>query len=202
MKKLTYTGLIAASLFFINACETKTNQQEGETVEAAEEKNDSTLTTDNKKDDADFLVKAANGGLLEVEAGRLAEKLASSKDVKEFAKQMVQDHGKANAELKAYAASKNIAIPDSIDKDTKEKLAKLTEKKGKEFDEEYVDFMVSDHKEDVSLFEDASKDASDPELKAWVDKTLPTLRHHLMMAQERDSLLEAKSSNKGAHNAH
>ena len=196
MKKLTYTGLIAASLFFTYACETKTSEQKGETVGAAEEKNDTTLTSDNTKEDADFLVKAANGGLLEVEAGRIAEKQAVSKAVKDVAKQMVTDHGKANTELKAYAASKNIALPDSIDKDTKDKLTKLTEKKGKDFDADYVDFMVSDHKEDISLFEDASKDAKDPELKAWVDKTLPTLRHHLMMWQQTDSILDAKSSNK------
>ena len=196
MKKHSITALLAAGLFFAYACDNKTEEQKGETTEVAEERNDTTLTTDNAKDDAEFLVKAANGGMLEVEAGIMAEKLATSKEVKEFAKQMIADHSKANTELKAYASSKNIALPDSIDVDTKDKLNKLAENKGAEFDEEYIDFMVSDHKDDVSLFEGASKDANDPELKAWVDKTLPTLRHHLMMAQERDSLFEASNSKK------
>jgi putative membrane protein len=194
MKKTYLLAVLAGGLFLTYSCEEKSNDQKGETVEAAEERNDSTLRSDDKKEDAEFLVKAANGGLLEVEAGKLAQQQAVSKDIKSYAKHIIEDHSKANEELKSYASRKNISLPASLDKDSQEKIDKLKEKKGKEFDQEYIDFMVKDHKEDINDFEDASKDAKDPELKAWVDKTLPTLRHHLELAEQKDSLLEVRSS--------
>lgn len=197
MKKVTFIGAIATGLFLTYACEQKTNEQKGETVKAAEEVNDSVLNNNNAKKDADFVVKAANGSLLEVEAGKLVEERATTKAAKDFAKHMIEDHSKASKELKEYATKMNITLPDALDADSQDKINKLKEKKGKDFDKDYIKFMVSDHKEDISDFENESKDANDPELRAWVDKTLPTLRHHLQMAEEKDSLLEASSSHKG-----
>ena len=77
MKNLTYIGLMTLGLLNYS-CDQKTNEQKGETVDAAEERNDTSLVNDDRKDDAEFIVKAANGGLLEVEAATLANKLATS----------------------------------------------------------------------------------------------------------------------------
>jgi putative membrane protein len=43
--------------------------------------------------------------------------------------------------------------------------------------------QVSAHKDAVSLFERYAKGGEDPKLKDWAGKTLPTLQHHLEMAQ-------------------
>src|SRR6185369_14746712 len=56
-------------------------------------------TKGEKSADAAFAMAAAEGGLAEVELGRLAKEHASSADVKKFADKMVEDHGKANDEL-------------------------------------------------------------------------------------------------------
>jgi putative membrane protein len=50
--------------------------------------------------------------------------------------------------------------------------------------------MVSDHKDNIKLFEDASNNAKDPDLKNWAAATLPTLKMHLDMAQKTDSILK------------
>jgi putative membrane protein len=52
--------------------------------------------------------------------------------------------------------------------------------------------MVSDHKKDVKEFEKATKNLSDPELKAFAEKTLPTLQEHLTQAQNLDAQLKGK----------
>ena len=57
-----------------------------------------------------------------------------------------------------------------------ERLAKL---QGPEFDREYVRAMVKDHKQDVAEFRRMHSGAVDPNLKAWIDKTLPTIEDHL-----------------------
>jgi putative membrane protein len=186
MKKLILTGCIVSA--FLVSC-----QQKKDSVEQAESTNeqnmkDSILTLD--KDDERFMVKAANGGLMEVAAGKLAHEKASSKEVKEFGHHMMEDHEKANNDLKQLAEAKKVMLPDSMDSDAKDKLAKLAKKTGKDFDKAYMEEMVDDHKKDINEFEDASKNAKDPEVKAYAEKTLPTLKTHLDMAQKTDSMVK------------
>jgi len=57
----------------------------------------------------------------------------------------------------------------------RDRLAKLH---GQEFDREYVKAMVKDHKQDVAEFRKMHSGAVDPNLKAWVGKTLPTVEDH------------------------
>lgn len=130
-------------------------------------------------DDAKFAVDAANGGMTEIELSKLAVNQATNAKVKEFANMMVMDHSKAGEELKGIAVTKNITLPDSISTDSKKAWTDLSAKKGADFDKAYVDKMVSDHKSTVDLFEDASKNVKDPELKGFADKTLPVIKGHL-----------------------
>jgi putative membrane protein len=134
--------------------------------------------------DETFVTKAASGGMAEVELGRLAVDKASSDAVKKFGQRMVDDHSKANDELKALAQSKNVTLPAEIgpqDKALRDRLAKLS---GAAFDQAYMKAMVSDHVQDVNEFRVESKSGKDPEVKAWAAKTLPTLEDHLKQARE------------------
>jgi putative membrane protein len=92
---------------------------------------------------------------------------------------MVSDHSKANDELKAIAQRKNIAMPMSLSDERSKVKEKLAEKSGKDFDKAYINEMVSDHKKDVDLFEDALNKVKDEELRTFINNTLPTLRAHL-----------------------
>ena len=138
-----------------------------------------------------FAHHAAMAGMAEVKLGQLALEKASSEDVKKFAQQMIDDHTKANDELKALAQSKSIELPQDIGKHQKDydKLAKLS---GAEFDKEYIDGMVKDHKEVVALFEKEANKGDDPDTKAWAAKTLPTLQGHLTHAQEMQKAMKGK----------
>jgi len=130
-----------------------------------------------------FIKKAASGGMAEVELGKLAQSKASSAKVKEFGQQMVTDHSKANDELQAVAAKKNVTLPTDLDAKQAKIRDRLNRESDKKFDRAYMAAMVADHKEDVAEFERASK-SSDPDVKAFAAKTLPTLREHLKMAKQ------------------
>lgn len=133
--------------------------------------------------DQQFMMKAAQGGMAEVELGNLAKEHASSQAVKDFGRHMVDDHSKANDELKSLAARKNVTLPGSIDaKDqaTKDRLSKMN---GAAFDKAYMRDMVMDHKKDVAEFQKEANSGMDPDVKNWASKTLPTLQQHLQMAQ-------------------
>lgn len=131
----------------------------------------------------EFVREAADISMAEVQLANLAIQKASSQAVKDFAQQMLEDHSTANDQLKDLATGENITIPSAVSSDAQDNIDKLNKLSGTEFDKEYMDQMVKDHEKSVSDFEEASQNVSDPELKAWVDQTLPKLRNHLDMAQ-------------------
>jgi putative membrane protein len=133
--------------------------------------------------DRQFVRKAAEGGLAEVELGKLASEKAESPDVKQFGQRMVDDHTKANDQLKQVASEKGVTVPDKLsakDAATKARLEKLS---GKAFDRAYMRDMVTDHTKDVSEFRMESKNAKDPDVKNFASQTLPTLKDHLKEAK-------------------
>jgi len=143
-----------------------------------------------------FVMKAARGGMAEVQLGQLAVEKASSDEVKKFGQRMVTDHGKANDELKSLAQQKNVTLPtdvDAKDKATHDRLAKMS---GAEFDRAYMRSMLSDHRTDVNEFKKESTSGKDPEVKAWAAKTLPTLEEHLRMAEDANKVVGTSGTKK------
>jgi len=150
----------------------------------------------NKAPDETFITKAATGGMAEVELGRMGVEKASSDEVKKFAQRMVDDHSKANDELKTLAQSKNVTLPEPADPHAKAMQDKLSKMSGASFDRAFMQTMVVDHKKAVNDFRMASKSAKDPEIKAWAAKTLPTLEEHLKMAQSTTTAVGTTGSKK------
>ena len=134
-----------------------------------------------------FMTKAAQCGMAEVEMGRIAVKNASNDQVKQFGQRMIDDHTKANDQLKSLAGKKNVTLPTDVDAKQKAGIDRLSKLNGAAFDREYMMMMVKDHKEDVAEFEKASKNESDPDVKAFASNTLPTLQEHLRMAEQTES---------------
>jgi putative membrane protein len=134
--------------------------------------------------DRDFINQAAQGGMMEVAAGKLAAQRAMDPTVKAFGQKMVTDHSAANDMLKSLAAAKNVPLPESVSEEEHTALGKLESLNGTDFDQTYSQMMVKDHVTDVGDFEKEVKKAKDPDVKAFAEQTLPTLRHHLMMANQ------------------
>ncbi|MEP6512838.1 MAG: DUF4142 domain-containing protein, partial [Parafilimonas sp.] len=143
------------------------------------------------EDDADFMVKAAAGGMTEIEMSKLGQQKATAASVKSFADMMVTDHTKAAGELKSLAARKNVTLPASMDNDQQKDYNDLSQKSGKDFDKAYINMMVADHKHDVDMFDKCTKkDNSDADLKAWAQNTLPTLQKHLDAVKKIDDMMK------------
>jgi putative membrane protein len=133
--------------------------------------------------DTGFVKEAAMGGMAEVELGRLALQKASSNDVKQFAQRMVDDHSKANDQLKPIAQQKNITVPTQLTGKHKAEYDRLSKLSGAEFDRAYMQLMLQDHRKDVSDFRKESTGGKDQDVKQFATQTLPTLEDHLKMAQ-------------------
>jgi putative membrane protein len=134
--------------------------------------------------DRDFMMKAAMGGMTEVEASKVAAQKSTNADVKKFAQRMIDDHTKAGNELTALASQKSVTLPSTLDQTHKDNVDKISKLSGAAFDKEYMSMMVKDHQDTVADFEHESSGGENTDLKAWTSRTLPTLREHLQMAQD------------------
>ncbi len=178
MKRLFATGSLLAMLAFVPAC-----------AQTGGAPSPSGLSG---KDRA-FVKAAALGGMAEYQLGQLVPQRASYPEVKMFGDRMVQDHLGANARLMGLAYEKGAAIPADLDPAHKAIREKLEKTSGPEFDRQYMEGMVKDHKLVVELFEKQAESGDDPELKAFAAQSLPTLREHLVIAQELDRRLEMET---------
>jgi putative membrane protein len=134
--------------------------------------------------DQDFVTKASAANIAEINAHKAAGTHAMSADVKMHAKHMLTDHMKLGDDMKALATKKGLTLSTDPPADKKKMLDDLNTKKGKDWDMGYLDAQVQDHNEAIALFEQGSTSVKDADLKALIDKTLPTLRSHLQMVQE------------------
>ena len=141
--------------------------------------------------DLEFAQKAAEGGVMEVELGELAQGQAKDEQVVQFGERMVQDHGQANEKLRAIAEQKGIQLPQDLPEDAQQKNDELQQLSDAEFDQAYMDEMVKDHEKDIGLFEQQAESGEDPDLRAFAEETLPTLREHLELAREVQSQVTA-----------
>lgn len=171
--------LLFASVAVFVATGVSYSQQAGDSMSAGTSSHNASSSSSDTK----FVRQAAEGGMAEVALGQLAAQKASSDDVKKFGQRMVDDHSKANDQLKQIASEKNIDLPRDLsmkDKATKARLEKLS---GSEFDQAYMSDMVKDHRKDISDFRQESTSGEDPDVKRFATQTLPTLKSHLKQAE-------------------
>lgn len=134
--------------------------------------------------DRTFAAKATAGGKQEVELGKLAAQQSSNSDVKAFANRMVQDHSKAGDELMQITNRLGLSLPAQDDRMFTQVRDNLSQLKGADFDRMYMNEMVEGHTKVANEFESYVNTGTNPDLKAWASKTLPTVREHLQQAKD------------------
>lgn len=139
------------------------------------------MTTNLSGSDKEFMIKAAQGGIEEVELGKMAVAKGQSEEVKTFGQKMTFDHTKANDALKAIAAKKGVSLPTEVSSKQKEDMDKLSKLSGAAFDKEYIRMMIEDHEKDVAEFQKQADSSTEIETKMFAVETLPTLKMHLGM---------------------
>lgn len=149
-----------------------------------------------------FMQNAAVGGMAEVELGKLAQEKAANDAVKQFGARMVTDHGKANAELQTLAKDKGVTLPTQVDAKHKAEHERLAKLSGAAFDRAYVTAMTQDHVHDVEAFRKAAKSASDPDVKAFAERTLPTLEEHLAEVKQLQTQVASGDAGSGRTAGH
>lgn len=197
MKKIMLNAaILAGAIFFTASCSDRRANENDDSKEVAKEENDQKFDDTNIEGDTKFAVKAADGGMLEVKLGELAQQKGVSQEVKDLGKMMTDDHSKANEELKALAAQKNISLPATLSDECQKTFDELAAKSGTEFDEAFAEHMVKDHKDDLDAFKKEAEKGDDPDLKAWAAGKIAVLEHHLDMAQSTEEAVDGRKTGK------
>jgi putative membrane protein len=138
------------------------------------------------KETTDYVDKAAQGDLFEIQSSELALKQADNTDVKAFAQRMIKDHTASSQALKAgiQSAKIDVKVPDKLDKAHETKLSSLTKVKGKDFDQAYMREQVAAHKEALQLHKNYAEKGDNPVLKNTAANTATVVEHHLAEAEE------------------
>jgi len=142
--------------------------------------------------DKKFVNAAAQGGMAEVKLGELAAKNGASDGVKQFGQKMVDDHSKANDELKEIVSGKGVTLPADIDAKSKATMAKLEKLHGAAFDAAYIKDMKMDHQHAITVFDKESSSGHDPDIKGFAAKALPVIKEHYSMISKMGAPVKRK----------
>ncbi len=164
-----------ASIAF--SCNTKTKAEDTKVV--AEQMNEEKFNTADSKDDAQFLVNAAEMHTQGFKLGQLAQVNGSSADIKDHAKKMEVFHDKSLSSLTNLASEKAITIPMGLTENGQKNYDDFSALKGLAFDEDYNLFMLEHHTNAIKAFETAAMDTDDADIKEWASDQLSELRKHL-----------------------
>lgn len=131
----------------------------------------------------EFVNNAASGGMFEVQSSELALERSQTPAVQEFARMMITDHTAVSDELKAIAEGKGLTVPTEIAGPPAEHMSAVQAAEGDSFDQTYMQHQVQAHEETIMMFQAEAQNGSDPDLRAFAEKTLPALNTHLQQAQ-------------------
>jgi putative membrane protein len=171
---------LAFSFAYVGCSSTSTTASDSANRSGAADRATSNLSAA----DQDFATKAAQGGMAEVELGKLAQERGASAHVKEYGKMLVDDHTRLNNELKDIASKENITLPTDISPEQRRNIDRLAKLSGSQFDREFLKDSAKDHREDIAEFEKEAKNGQNQALKNFASTSLPTLREHLKMAEK------------------
>ncbi len=131
-----------------------------------------------------FIMETARGNMAEIQLGQLAEQHAASDEVKKYARRMVDDHTKANEELRDIANKKNVTWPGDLSGKQKAEYDRLSKLSGANFDRAYINYTALDHKGAVAMFEKQADQGTDDDVKEYAQRLLLVLREHLQIAHQ------------------
>jgi putative membrane protein len=139
---------------------------------------------------AQVLGYAAAANNDEIAEGKLAQTKATNAEVKAFARQLVTDHQAMLREGQTFAKQHNVT-PDTatgdaaeMAKDARDELKEMTEKaKGADWDKDFLDEQIDEHKEVLEHLQNAAKNTNDPALQQMLTKASGKVQEHLTKAQ-------------------
>lgn len=156
-----------------------------------------TMPPGEMREDRRFLKDAAAAGRFRSEAARLALARSTNPAVRSHAAALAAHYAAAAPQLQYLLHVRDLAAP-MLANDQRRTLNRLSRLHGAKFDQTFMEELgVRSQLERVQAFERASLSTRDPQLRAWIDRTLPAMRDQLA-ALERDGPSQGRVVRGGA----
>jgi len=178
-QNLALSVVLALVVFGLSAC------NRGRTVEAAREDRPSAVSSAEQ----DFMKKATEANLTEIDVARIALQKSDNIDVRDYATMIQSDHTSALEDLTDLMRDNAVPESKTLAADTKKDMDRMNLLTGPEFDREFVNMMVADHQKALEMFRDQAANAQNPDVKKYAENLLPKLEMHLDKAQRLQSKL-------------
>jgi putative membrane protein len=137
---------------------------------------------------------------IDIARGKVALQKTKNAEVKQFAQQMVDDHGAAVKEAVALATRLGVkpeknATSKSLQDGARKASARLKKESGATFDEDYIEVEVQYHRAVLDAVKNALiPSARNKDLKQLLTDAVPTLEGHLQHAKNVQAQLGAKAA--------
>jgi len=137
---------------------------------------------------------------IDIARGKVALSKTKNAEVKQFAKQMVDDHGAGLKEAVALATRLGVkpqtnATSKSLQDGAKKASARLKKESGAKFDKDYIDTEVGYHEAVIDAVKNTLiPNAQNADLKQLLTNAVPTFEGHLQHAKNVQAQLGAKAS--------
>jgi putative membrane protein len=177
---------LLACVIMLSSC----GRGETDSQKLAKDLNEAKFDSSGIKKDTEFAVDVADGCMLEVKLGELAQSQGNSFKVRELGLLMAQEQTKVNSQLRLLASQKNISLPVDLSDKSQRKYDDLAKKNGADFDKAFTKTMVKRHRDVIALFQRESETGGDNNLREWASGKLPELQHHLSMAEKIESEMD------------
>lgn len=132
-----------------------------------------------------FMNEAMSATLYELEAADIALRRSHDEEVRQFARRMLEDHGKMKSELGSFlgATESPTQPPDQPNRVHKILLADLEGASDQDFDHRYLAQQQIAHSEAITLFKTYMKRGEHAGLQNLCRLGLPVLEEHARMVQ-------------------
>jgi predicted outer membrane protein len=146
----------------------------------------------NKANTGTVLSQIHQANLMEIALGKMAEEKSSMSEVRAYADQLVLDHTNVDQTVVAMAQKGGAHLQDGAaanregrheSAQAKQLESKLRSATGPDFDRLFLQQTSSDHERLIRKLQQEREDASDDDLEALIDKTIPILEQHRELAQ-------------------
>ncbi|WP_216324175.1 DUF4142 domain-containing protein [Deinococcus aestuarii] len=143
------------------------------------------VTTAQVSNDTDvlFMEVASMSNLTEITTSQLALQKSTNQNVRAYAQQMITEHTRAQAELRALANAKGVRIADKPGADQRLQYNRLTTLSGAAFDAAYKNVQVGGHQMTLDLIETYRSVGKDQQALAYAAKIQPAVARHLEEAK-------------------
>jgi putative membrane protein len=188
MLKNKFSFILFLALGLLSACNMDEHKEDN--ANNAEEQNEDKFNSKEGEKDAQFVVDVISGGYKEIRLSNYGAEKSPNAEISSMAIKMEKDHNALVGSLKEIAASKSISVPTEDSLEAAKAINDLKDVKMSDFDKEWTDKMIDLHRGSISKMESGLNEVTDPEIKNWIETSLPTVRSHFDMLNQMKQGME------------